>query len=228
MENQNLEVNPVPETQVNVETVKVEDSNTIRANKKAEKAAKKAENKVANKNDQKSAAAKIVPSMIDLRVGHIIQAEKHAQADSLYVEQIDCGEEEPRTVVSGLVNHIPLDEMQKRDVVLVCNLKPVNMRGVKSFAMVLAATTAEGKVELVDPPKGSKPGDRVYFEGFEEGTPEAVLNPKKKIWETIQPGLKTTEQREAAWIDPENGQIHLIRTHLGTCTVPTGINALIK
>jgi aminoacyl tRNA synthase complex-interacting multifunctional protein 1 len=41
------------------------------------------------------------------------------------------------------------------------------MRGIKSYAMVLAATSAEGKVELVDPPPGSKPGDRAYFEGYE-------------------------------------------------------------
>lgn len=60
------------------------------------------------------------------------------------------------------------------------------MRGVKSHAMVLCvriqifelyyplmpsqATAKEGKeggVELIKPPIGSKPGDRVYFEGAE-------------------------------------------------------------
>ena len=34
----------------------------------------------------------------DLRVGKIISVEKHPDADSLYVEQIDVGEEKPRTV----------------------------------------------------------------------------------------------------------------------------------
>lgn len=48
---------------------------------------------------------------LDIRVGLIKKAEKHPDADSLYVEQIDVGEE-TRTVVSGLVKHIPLDEMQ--------------------------------------------------------------------------------------------------------------------
>ena len=37
---------------------------------------------------------------------------------------------EPRTVVSGLAEFVPLDEMQQRLVVMICNLKPVNMRGV--------------------------------------------------------------------------------------------------
>ena len=72
-----------------------------------------------------------------------------------------------------------------------CNLKPANMRGVKSFAMVLCvramrafsphlyerpnetggnlqATSKGGKeagIELIQPPAGSKPGDKIYFEG---------------------------------------------------------------
>lgn len=50
-------------------------------------------------------------SRLDLRVGRIITAEKHPDADSLYVEQVDVGEASPRTVVSGLVKHIPLDQV---------------------------------------------------------------------------------------------------------------------
>ena len=34
--------------------------------------------------------------------------------------------------------------MQQRRVVLVCNLKPANMRGIQSQAMVLAATSPDG------------------------------------------------------------------------------------
>ena len=74
---------------------------------------------------------------------------------------------------SGLNGLIPLAEMQNRKIVAVCNLKPVTMRGVKSCAMVLAASprVAEGEdshkgpVELVNPPEGAKAGDRIYFEG---------------------------------------------------------------
>jgi aminoacyl tRNA synthase complex-interacting multifunctional protein 1 len=69
-------------------------------------------------------------------------------------QQIDLGEDTgPRTVVSGLVNYIPIEQMRDKYLVAVvstfsssnnsaeacdqCNLKPANMRGVKSFAMVL-------------------------------------------------------------------------------------------
>ncbi|GBE84916.1 hypothetical protein BKA93DRAFT_735979 [Sparassis latifolia] len=175
-----------------------------------------------------------VPSMIDLRVGHIVHVEKHPDADGLYVEQIDFGEETgPRTVVSGLVKYIPIEQMQDKYLVGVCNLKPASMRGIKSFAMVLAATSKDGKdggVELIEPPPNSKPGERVYFEGseLESATPLSQLNPKKKIFETIQPGFITLETREAAWVDPATKSVHKIRTKDGTCLAPTFVGASLS
>lgn len=50
-------------------------------------------------------------SRLDLRIGCVITAKKHPDADSLYVEEVDVGEAVPRTVVSGLVNHVPLDQV---------------------------------------------------------------------------------------------------------------------
>ncbi|KAF9206154.1 G4 quadruplex nucleic acid binding protein [Podila verticillata] len=167
------------------------------------------------------------PWQIDLRVGKILKVEKHPDADSLYVETVDIGEAEPRTVVSGLVKHIPIEEMQDRWLVCVCNLKPATMRGVKSFAMVLAATDDSGKLELVEPPKGSKPGDKCYFGNWKEEKPEEVMNPKKKIWETIQPGLHTTSECRAAWKSDE-GVVHVLQSEHGDCTVPSVVGAKIK
>lgn len=65
---------------------------------------------------------------------------QHPDADSLYVEKIDVGEPEPRTVVSGLVQFVPREQLQDRLVVLLCNLKPQKMRGVESQGMVLCAS----------------------------------------------------------------------------------------
>ena len=172
-----------------------------------------------------------IPSMIDLRVGHIIKAIKHQDADSLYVSTIDVGEAEPRTVVSGLVKYIPLEEMQNRKVVCVCNLKPVAMRGVKSFAMVLAASPAEGdkdKVELVAPPVDAAVGERLSFAGFEEGEPLSQLNPKKKIWETIQPGFTTDDGLKVGWKDPK-GSLHILQNNSGApCIVESLKGAAVR
>lgn len=134
-----------------------------------------------------------MPSMIDLRVGKVLEVMKHPDAESLYIEKIDLGEETgPRTVCSGLVNYMKPEQIQDQYVIVVCNLKPATMRGVKSFAMLLCASSADGKdagIEFVKPPPGSQPGDRVYFEGekYENQTPEAQLNPKRKVFEAIQP-----------------------------------------
>ncbi|KAF9267440.1 nucleic acid-binding protein [Marasmius fiardii PR-910] len=213
--------------------------------KKKEKAAaqpqeggKKADKKAASGGKTKTPApddGEPVPSMIDLRVGHILDVKKHPDADGLYIEQIDLGEETgPRTVVSGLVNYIPIEQMQNKWLVAVCNLKPANMRGVKSFAMVLCASSKDGKeggIELIQPPANSlKPGERVYFEGeeFENAEPLPQLNPKKKIFEAIQPGFITLGTREAAWVNPATKSVHRIRTKDGVCVAPTLIGASLS
>ncbi|PIN17951.1 Methionyl-tRNA synthetase [Handroanthus impetiginosus] len=140
-------------------------------------------------------------SRLDIRVGLITKAQKHPDADALYVEEIDVGEPQPRTVVSGLVKYIPLEEMQNRKVCVLCNLKPATMRGIKSQAMVLAASNNDHtKVELVEPPEGAVVGERVTFPGF-EGLPDDVLNPKKKVWETLQVDLHTDKELVAHYKD---------------------------
>uniref|UniRef100_A0A1A8LE71 Aminoacyl tRNA synthetase complex-interacting multifunctional protein 1 n=2 Tax=Nothobranchius TaxID=28779 RepID=A0A1A8LE71_9TELE len=163
---------------------------------------KKQEKKGGEKAEKKQAApsqeeAKVDVSRLDLRVGRIITAEKHPDADSLYVEQVDVGEAAPRTVVSGLVKHIPLEQMQNRMAILLCNLKPAKMRGVVSQAMVMCASSPD-KVEILDPPGGSVPGDRVSVQGF-PGEPDKELNPKKKVWEQVQPELRTDDQCVATY-----------------------------
>ncbi|KAF8827661.1 hypothetical protein HHX47_DHR4000199 [Lentinula edodes] len=173
-----------------------------------------------------------VPSMIDLRVGHILDVQKHPDADGLYIEQIDIGEETgPRTVVSGLVHYIPIEQMRNKYLVAVATSKDGK----------------EGGIELIQPPENSKPGDRVYFEGaeFENATPLSQLNPKKKIFETVQPGVFkvfgsaksslnlfvgfiTLETREAAWVNSVTGSTHKIRTKNGVCVAPTLVGASLS
>lgn len=222
------------------------------------------QHKAAKAPSQKEAAAApaLSPSLIDLRVGHILKAINHPNADSLYVSTIACGDSPGtentssfedtvvRTVCSGLNGLVPLEEMQGRKVVVVCNLKPVTMRGIKSSAMVLAASPRvgdgeedghKGPVELVTPPADAKAGERVLFEGW-EGKPEGVLNPKKKIWETLQPGFTTTAQLEVGFDvsgvpqlagdgQPAEGKggISKLKTESGgLCTVKTLKGAVVR
>ncbi|THG18871.1 hypothetical protein TEA_026704 [Camellia sinensis var. sinensis] len=156
---------------------------------------------VADAKFKGSVEAEVSVSRLDIRVGLITKAQKHPDADSLYVEEIDVGEGQPRTVVSGLVNYIPLDDMQNRKVCVLCNIKPTTMRGIKSQAMVLAASDSDHtKVELVEPPQSAPVGERVTFPGF-KGDPDDILNPKKKVWETVQVDLHTDKELVACYKD---------------------------
>ncbi|GBF87385.1 methionine-tRNA ligase-like protein [Raphidocelis subcapitata] len=137
-------------------------------------------------------------SRLDIRVGFITKAWHHPDAESLYVEEIEVGEDAPRQVVSGLVKHVPLVELTERKVLVLCNLKPAAMRGVTSQAMVLCASDADGKVELIDPPSGAQVGERVTVPGY-LGDPDEQLNPKKKIFESVAPDLATDAARVACY-----------------------------
>lgn len=158
-----------------------------------------------HKKDKKPKAPVVVEvevplvAKLNIRVGKILSVSKHPDADTLYVEKIDVGEAEPRTVVSGLVKYMQPEDLLNKDVLCVLNLKPASMRGVISHAMVLCASTAD-KVEFLVPPAGSLPGDKVFFKD-NLGEPELMLNPKKKIWEKVQVDFKTDSDRVARWKD---------------------------
>jgi len=187
---------------VKAEAVQATVADAPQSKPKQEKSAKKAKNTDPPKNEAPKAEEAVCVSQLDLRVGLITSVEKHPDADALYLEQIEVGEPKPRTVISGLVKFVPIEEMRNRMVVVMCNLKPAKMRGVLSEGMVMCASTAD-KVEPIRPPKTAVPGDRVTWTGRPaEGypAPEAVLNPKKKIWERVAPELKMNDKGEAVWM----------------------------
>lgn len=154
--------------------------------------------KPAGKGATTSTNDEFVPSKFDMRVGKIVEVEQHPDADSLYVEKIDLGEGELRTIVSGLVKYVPIDQMRDRMVVVLANLKPQSMRGIKSAGMVLCASV-ENAVEPLIPASGSNPGDRVFIEGY-AGEPDPVLNTKKSdALAKMLSGFKTTASLNASW-----------------------------
>lgn len=169
----------------NANKVASTEENTVKKEKKEKKPREEGAAAAARKKKEPAGPSLPQPSQIDLRVGKIVEIERHPDADSLYLEKVDFGEPEgPRVVLSGLVKYVPMDELKDRWVVGICNLKPQAMRGIKSHAMLLCATHKDGAdsgIEPVAPPEGSTPGERIYVEGFEGVEPDAQLNPKKKV-----------------------------------------------
>uniref|UniRef100_A0A672M9M0 Tyrosine--tRNA ligase n=1 Tax=Sinocyclocheilus grahami TaxID=75366 RepID=A0A672M9M0_SINGR len=96
-------------------------------------------------------------------------------------------------------------------------LEKIDMRGIESQAMLICASI-EGeprKVEPLDPPEGSAPGDRVYVEGYESGKPDDELKPKKKVFEKLQVDLKISGECVAQWKEQN------LMTKLGQITCKT-------
>merc|ERR1712216_185141 len=112
---------------------------------------------------------------------------------------------EPRQVVSSLVDHYKEEELENRQVVVYCNIKPGKMRGLESQAMVLAATQNKGaadeKCELLSPPQGTKEGTRANCSGMEAGCLSDKQSVKyiSKVWNTVQPLLLTDAEHNATF-----------------------------
>jgi aminoacyl tRNA synthase complex-interacting multifunctional protein 1 len=137
--------------------------------------------------------------ILDIKVGVIKTVKKHPTAETLYVEEIDVGEDNLRQVVSGLAKFLTEDEMLNRRVLVLANVKPSKLRDVLSSGLVLCTSNDDhSQCEPVIPPKEAKIGERVTAEGH-EGKPEAVLNPKKKQWEKIYPHLHTDDAGVACY-----------------------------
>ena len=102
-----------------------------------------------------------------LKVSKIEKVEQHPGGSFLYILTLNCGEEEPRQIVSSIVNFYKPEELLGKNIVLVYNLKPANFRGVRSNGMLLAAS---------DPSVTDKETCEVIFAPqFEVGT---VLEPE--------------------------------------------------
>ena len=84
---------------------------------------------------------------VQLRVARILTAEKVEGSDKLLKLSVKLGEGEPlRTVVSGIAKFYTPEAIEGRQVVLVSNLKPAKLKGIKSEGMILCASDAEDKV----------------------------------------------------------------------------------
>lgn len=136
---------------------------------------------------------------LDIRVGEVKRVWEHEEADKLYCEEIDVGEDEPRLIASGLKPYLKADDIEGKKVLVLCNLKARKLVGFPSHGMVLCASNEDHTdVRLVNPPIDAKVGERVTvpdfdFEG-EEAEPYAENKiGKKKIVEKLAPFLVTSK-----------------------------------
>lgn len=87
---------------------------------------------------------------VELRAATIIDADYVKKANKLLKIQVDLGFEE-RQIVSGIAKFYKPEDIIGKKVVVVTNLKPVELRGEKSEGMILSAEK-EGTLTLVSLP----------------------------------------------------------------------------
>jgi len=89
-------------------------------------------------------------SAMDIRVATIIAAEKVEKTKKLLKLTVNTGIDE-RTVVSGIAEHYKPEEIIGKQVSIIVNLAPREIKGILSQGMILMAENAEGKLVFVSP-----------------------------------------------------------------------------
>ncbi len=124
---------------------------------------------------------------LQLKAGQIIEVKKHSASDRLYHLTVNIGEDSPRCIVAGLVNHYSPEQLMNRMVIVLANLKPAEIRGVRSLGMVLVCEK-RNKMELPDC-SPFKPGQVVAVGDQEVNPSEITIEEFKAAPLRIENGL---------------------------------------
>src|SRR5829696_2410959 len=98
---------------------------------------------------------------LDLRIATVLECKPHPNADKLLVLQIDLGDEK-RQICAGIRAHYPPEQLVGKQIVVVANLEPRQLRGEISQGMLLAThDQASGRVVILGPTDAVAPGSKV-------------------------------------------------------------------
>ena len=97
---------------------------------------------------------------MDIRVSTILAAEKVAKTKKLLKLTVDTGIDQ-RTIVSGIAEHFTPEELVGKQVLVLVNLQPRELKGILSQGMILMAEDATGALRLVQPSEAVKAGSMV-------------------------------------------------------------------
>ena len=97
----------------------------------------------------------------DMRVGHIVNAEKIIRTRKLIKLIVNFGSIE-KTVIAGIGDQYSPEDMVNKKMIFVTNLKPKKLSGVTSEAMLVVAEEENGKVHLITLPDHIPNGTKVW------------------------------------------------------------------
>ena len=94
---------------------------------------------------------------MDIRVSTILAAEKVAKTKKLLKLTVDTGIDQ-REIVSGIAEYFTPEELVGRQVLVLVNLQPRELKGILSRGMILMAEDASGKLRLLSPNEATNSG----------------------------------------------------------------------
>lgn len=96
---------------------------------------------------------------IELKVAEVVDCQKVKGADKLLQFRLAAGDDQDRQILSGIAEFYPEpQDLIGKKVVIVSNLKPRKMRGQVSQGMILSAEDNDGRLQIVEAPKGMPNG----------------------------------------------------------------------
>lgn len=130
----------------------------LEENEEAEKKAKKEQKKKQKKQKKAKEPVSIEDfGKLSLKAGCVLEAWKHPNAEKLLVEKVDLGDGDVRQIVSGIASVYAPEDLVGKNVVVVANLLPAELRGEKSEGMILCAEKGKS-FEVVFLPEDTVPG----------------------------------------------------------------------
>lgn len=106
---------------------------------------------------------------LEIITARIENVRDHPSADKLLILEVDTGRESikgesssggKKEIVAGIKNYYTKDELVGKDIVMVNNLEPAIIRGIKSNGMLLAAQDENG-ISLIMPDRPVRPGSGI-------------------------------------------------------------------
>ena len=138
----------IEDSEINAQIQKLMDSKIVN-----EQAAMKAEEAKPNVSFEQFSA-------MDIRIGTILEAEKVAKTKKLLKLKIDTGLDQ-RIIVSGIAEYFEPEEIIGKQVSVLLNLEPREIKGILSQGMILMAENSDGNLSFVAPSVGLKNGSVV-------------------------------------------------------------------
>jgi len=112
------------------------------------------------KRTNEAASAKIMPpkdplsyddfTKLDIRTATVLEAEKVPKTTKLLKLKIDTGID-IRTIVSGIAEYFEPESLIGKQISVIANLEPRNIKGIESKGMILMAEDKDGKLVIVSP-----------------------------------------------------------------------------